>query len=304
MKRALLALVLVVSGCARCRTDQVAPDEQKKAKAPINNEAVRLCLEGVRGLSRYSDRCEHSSLWWGSVERAVEQLHPACERLVVAPGARFDKKEIDACNAALDKHPCFQPLPAECRIGGSLKAGDACAFGAQCGPGLICRQPQGKICGTCVPSAKGGESCVDIPCDESLVCIAEKCSVPVPAGGACSSPYDCQRPLFCDFKSPTSGVCAQPRREGEPCTSIDCEPQLRCTDGRCVKRGPPQGPGADCADSLDCLDYACVHGKCGSFLHAGQKCSEESAPCAPSYMCIPTGESGGKCVLPDARDCK
>jgi hypothetical protein len=296
VKRALLLVTIVLFAGCRCRRDEVTADQTKKPR--VESEAVKVCLEGVRGLSRYSDRCEHSALWWGTVERAVEQLRPACEQLVVAPGARFERAEVEKCNAALEKAPCFTSLPVECRIGGSLKLGEGCAFGAQCATGLFCKQTEGAFCGKCAAAGREGDSCIDAQCDEGLVCVAGKCGPPLAAGAACGSPYECARPLSCDM-GPGSGVCVPPRKEGEKCEPTQCEVTLRCTGGVCKKRGAPKGPGAECDDPLDCLDYACVHGVCGAPLLAGEPCGEESAPCAASLMCVE-----GKCVLPDARTCK
>ncbi len=297
MKRTLLVAVVLFAGC-RCRGETVSPDESNKANRPrVETEAVKLCLEGVRGLSRYSDRCESSHLWWGSVDRAVEQLRPACERMTVAPGVHFDRKEVEACNAALEKAPCFANLPPECRIGGALGAGEPCAFGAQCKVGLTC-QPHGEgFCGSCVKLGVEGEDCAERGCDEGLVCIEGKCAKPRAVGGACVFAGDCQRPLTCNMA--VLGECQAPKKEGETCTRFECDVTLACVDGKCKKRKPPQGPGANCTDSLECLDYACVHGVCGEPLRLGAACGEESAPCAASFMCV-----GGKCVLPDARECK
>lgn len=301
MRRALLAAVVIVAGC-RCRGEDVRADKAQRPR--VDSEEMKVCLDGIRGLSRYSDRCENSHLWWGSIDRAVEQLRPACEALVVAPGARFVRAEVDKCNAALEKAPCFEPPPPECRIGGALKAGEPCAFGAQCGPGLICGLAPGAICGKCVATLREGENCDGADnrsCAEGLACLlaTRKCSTPLPEGGTCSDNSECRRPLFCDFKGGPEGTCTVQRKAGEPCTALECDPTLRCDEGKCVPRGAPKGPGANCADPLDCLDYACVHGVCGTPLAEGAKCSEESAPCSPSLMCIK-----GKCVLPDARQCK
>lgn len=302
MRAAMLTLAVLFAGC-RCRGDRVTADDSKKAP---DSEAVKVCLEGVRGLSNYSDRCEQSHLWWGSIDRAVEQLRPACERLVVAPGARFVRAEVEKCNAALEKAPCFQPLPPECQIPGTLKAGEACAFGVQCGPGLTCGLGHDAACGKCmVTSRNAGDSCdgegEDAPvCGEGLVCLRQthKCTAPLGPGATCSDMTDCQRPLICEFKDGPEGVCIAPRKAGEPCTAMDCEITLQCEGGTCKPRALPKNPGASCSDSLDCLDYACVHGVCRAPLQVGKKCGEETAPCAPSLMCIK-----GKCVLPDARDC-
>ncbi len=299
MRRALFVVVLVFAGC-RCRGEQVRPD--KADKPHVDNELLQICLDGIRGFSRYSSRCESSHLWWGSVDRAVEQLRPACEQLVVSPGARFVRAEVDKCNAALEKAPCFEPPPPECRIGGSLKAGEPCAFGAQCGPGLLCGLAPEQTCGKCVATLAEGERCGedDRSCAEGLVCnfTAHKCITPQAAGSPCNDNMECRRPLFCDFKGGPSGTCAAPRKAGEACTALECDVTLRCDGGKCVPRDPPQGPGGNCADPLDCLDYACVHGVCGTPLGKGAKCGEETAPCAPSLVCL-----HGKCVLPDARDC-
>jgi len=291
--RTLLVVVVMLAGC-RCRRDDVT--DQPKFKTPaVETEAVKLCLEGVRGLSRYSDRCESSHLWWGSVERAVEQLRPACERLTVAPGARFDRAEIAKCNAALEKTPCYAPPPLECRIGGTLKHGEPCAFGVQCATGLFCKQPENAICGKCEKVAREGDDCREAQCDEGLVCILDKCGPPKSLGTACSSSYECTRPLSCD---PTGMVCVAPKKAGEACTGLDCDVGLFC-DGVCKPREKPKSPGGNCEDALDCIDFNCVAGRCEALLGVGASCGHEGSPCAPSLMCV-----RGKCVLPDARDCR
>lgn len=292
-----LWIALALAGCSgrSCKGDAPAPT--KKAKAPaVTTPAVQACLDRLRAVTEYTDRCEGGKAWWGTVERAVEQLRPACEVMAIAPGVTYDRIAIDACIALLPKHPCSTPLPEACGVHGSVANGEPCAFSEQCGRAAFCK-PADTPCGVCAPVAKEGDDCGDTQCEESLNCAGSKCVKPRSAGEPCTSEYDCQRMMFCQ-----SGKCLPLRHEGQACTGPECAPSFACASGTCKKRPDPGPPGAKCQSSLDCLDFSCVAGSCSELGGLGEPCDPEKpdlAPCSPSFVCFQ-----GKCTLPDAHACR
>lgn len=286
--------MVALAGCGRCKHDAPPPPVEKKPKAPaVTTPAVRACLDRIRAVTEHTDRCEGGRAWWGSVERAVEQLRSACEIIAVAPGAAYDRASIDACIAALPKHACGAPLPASCGVHGSLQTGAPCAFGEQCGPGEYCKLGGDSLCGVCARLAPAGADCTEAQCEDGLNCAAGRCAKPRAEGEACLSDYECGRMMYC------ASTCQRLRGEGQPCTSVECAPDFVCDSGSCKRRPPPGPPGAPCKSSLDCLDFACVAGSCRELAGSGEPCESESdPPCSPSFVCF-----HGKCTLPDAHAC-
>ncbi len=288
-----LWLVVALAGCGRCKHDAPPPPVAKKQKAPaVTTPAVQACLDRIRAVTEYTDRCEGGKAWWGTVERAVEQLRGACEIISVAPGASYDRKAIDECVAALPKHACGAPLPASCGVHGSLKLGERCAFAEQCGTGAFCKLGE-TLCGVCAPLARVFEDCQDAACEEGLNCAGSKCIKPGAEGATCLTDFECGRMMYC------ATTCQRLRGEGQPCTGRECAPDFVCESAVCKKRPPPGPPGAPCQSGLDCLDFACVGGSCRELASVGESCDpEKDPPCAPSFVCF-----RGKCTLPDAHAC-
>ena len=293
----LLVSLVVTIGCSGrgCGKTNIEPEPPKVKKPATTTPAVQTCLDGVRALTEYTDRCEGGREWWGSIERAVEQLRPACEVMTVAPGAVYDRKLVDACIAALAKQPCGAPSPEACHIAGTRKHGEGCAFPVQCERGAFCKIGQDSICGVCAPTAKVGEGCLDAVCDDGLTCLGDKCGKPKEVGEACMGDQECKRMLFCE-----AGKCRELRAVGQTCVLNECAPGAMCEAGLCKKRPPPGKPGEKCQNSLECLDFSCSGGTCRPLGELGADCDvmKDMPPCAPSLVC-----HKNKCALPDAHAC-
>ncbi len=290
------------SSCHRDATEEGAPRKPRRRGAAPSGK-VDLCMLGVRAMTEYAARCEDALPWWGSIERAVEQLRRACESMVNAPGVHYERGEIEACVNAIGKLKCGAPNPPECRFYGTLSKGAPCVFNNQCAEGLLCKIGNTEACGRCATAGKEGESCGD-GCDEGLVCIDDRCGRPRGVGERCRGPYDCNKLLRCapdpvDF---TVSTCKEMLKEGAACGTWDCAPSLRCEAGVCKKRPPPGAPGEKCVDPLDCRDFACVGGSCVTLAEEHEACADlehpDRAPCAPSLACL-----SGKCKLRDPRSC-
>jgi len=301
----LVAGLALTSSCrARgCESEKsIEPEKPSKRRARKGFD-VDLCLLGVRALTEYGARCEEALPWWGTIDRAVEQLRGACEAMVRAPGVRYERDEIEACADAIRKMPCGAKQPELCRIGGTLPKGASCVFGAQCARGLFCRTKTGESCGTCIPYALEGEACGE-GCDENLVCIADRCRSHRGEGESCTGLFECKKMLRCvaDPKGATGNVCVPFAKEGEKCGMYDCSPAFRCDSGVCKPRSPPKSPGSPCVDPFDCVDFTCVAGTCRAYGGEGDACPDqehaERAPCGPSFSCL-----AGVCKPIDANAC-
>lgn len=305
MRDALIVLAIALGcGCSGrgCRGKEIDADSQKKARpAAVAGPAIQACIDGVRAITEYTDRCEGGHEWWGSIDRAVEQLRPGCEAMAVAPGAKYERTAVDACGAALKTHACGMPLPEPCHTYGTRKHGELCAFAVQCVRGSFCKTDLDTLCGVCERAARHGEACDDRMCDEDLLCIDHQCARPRESGDKCATDSECKRMLFCE-QSPVGGTCRAYNAEGEPCAEGLCAPSLSCEAGKCKKRPPPAGPGSKCANSLDCRDFSCVAGTCRPLGEAGDKCDPSSAEvpqCGPAFMC-----HKGRCAVPDPHACR
>jgi hypothetical protein len=297
MRRVLLLAVLIV-GC-RCKREDAIPEKpvKKRTPAPLT-EAMQACMDGVRAITERVDRCEGGHEWWGSIDRAIEQLRPGCEAMTAAPGALYEKKAVDACIAELKSLPCGARLPDSCRNFGTRKHGEPCAFSVQCVAGSYCKVDFDAMCGVCAPAGKLGDKCFDDPCEEDWVCIEKVCQRPGEVNDKCVTDSECKRTLFCDHTS-TGSTCKKLHLEGETCLPHECAPSFVCEGGKCKRRPPPAPPGAKCGNGLDCLDFSCVEGTCRAPGEQGDACGKPDQPqCGSSYVCMK-----GKCTLPDAREC-
>lgn len=131
--------------------------------------------------------------------------------------------------------------------------GEIGLFGTTCADGLQC------LGGRCVNSpfdathaAGEGENCgVFTPCEDGFFCAGdETCRRRVGPGESCTEAAACTSPaqMFCDGHEDGAGTCTQKSGLDESCDGDEscafhcddagaCE-QLRCTDGRCARRGP------------------------------------------------------------------
>ncbi len=299
---AALALGLVLAvGCNRRPRGRAGAAASAPAPAPA--AAVDSCLIFVRAAATRTARCEGGVAWWGSLDRAVEQLRPACEAMARAPGVRYLREQADRCAAALAALPCEATDPAECRVTGSLAAGAPCGMDEQCGAGLFCDSALGTACGVCAPLPAAGQEC-EVRCADGLYCNRDFSCAPLRREGeSCVTPFDCARTLQCAPGADADGgdVCRRFQQAGESCTErLACASGLRCAGAVCVPREPPGQPGANCKDGLDCVDFSCVAGKCAALARLGEPCSYTGthAPCEPSLLCL-----GDRCQARDPAAC-
>ena len=279
-----LGLVLVV-GCNRRPRGRAGAAASAPVPAPA--AAVESCLTFVRATATRTARCEGGVAWWGSLDRAVEQLRPACEVMARAPGVHYRREQADSCAAALAALPCEAPTPAACQVTGSLAAGAPCGMDEQCGAGLFCDALLGDPCGVCALLPGAGQEC-EVRCVDGLYCSDFTCAPLRQDGESCLTPFDCARTLQCAPGADGDDICRRFQQAGESCTErLACASGLRCAGTVCVPREPPGQPGAACKDGLDCVDFSCVAGKCAALARLGERCSHVGAhpPCEPSLLC-------------------
>ncbi len=175
------------------------------------------------------------------------------------------------CDTESDDSPQGCQTPCQL-VHGTLTEGQPCElFGewiSDCAPGLVCYGTCGRPCGGVSGSfAAEGESCVDRPCDEGLLCDFggdEICRVAPEAGSPCVQ-GQCATGAFCETTDPldpmSEQLCYAPRGIDEPCRGHD-----QCTSGLCPAGFCAVAPkaGESCQDFGVCEPgFSCVDGVCG-----------------------------------------
>jgi hypothetical protein len=249
----------------------------------------------------------------------------------------FDSDGIEGCLSAIERNGCEERLafplqsirwPAECTavLSGQLLPEEACQIdeqcqngacscgvciayagdgascvGAECGPGLACRE------GLCTAESHVGDSCTrpfredfSGSCPPNLYCIGGTCRSPaefrtVPAGGACDSIYSlttsdippalCGPNLECHFtQGGQPGECRAPHAAGEVC-------EIGGAHGLCPSEMICQGPSTE----MTCAPYRAEGEECFS--------SGWGDPCGPGLRCR-LGESRCRDVLDNGEACE
>ena len=262
---------------------------------------------GLSDLSTPADRCRFyaqsfcarflacSPTWFATVyltsATCEERVGLACQLSAELPGATFPNVD---CGKGFADFACALlsagKFPAQCYAPGNNLEGQACADEVQC-QGRRCLPQAGGLCGQCAARGTWGE--------------------------ACESDSDCHRDLFCYQKE-----CSLVSSIGQSCSSMPCEPGLRCgTDGNCTTFA---GEGEACTTSTDCdvfggflcgtntkkcVKYSASGSSCGvspdgSFLLCGASKTCSAGACLPSANLGETcnSDSGPKCLWPASCD--
>ncbi|MGV3625750.1 MAG: hypothetical protein ACO1OB_33370 [Archangium sp.] len=168
-----------------------------------------------------------------------------------AAGLECRLEEVDRCGYCRKKvvEPVTQPGLGEACMRSPFEPGCEvstwCAWQPDGAPRCVTRPNVGEPCdGPCVldaaciervcrPRGRLHAPCVDIPCEEGLVCIDGRCEAPRNLGSACAGDLHCNSGLCRD------GACIS-RGEGEACrptTPSGCEPGLACVNFACRAPG-------------------------------------------------------------------
>src|SRR5258708_39387835 len=135
---------------------------------------------------------------YGDVATCQSRAILGCTNYPSAPGSTLTTDQIETCAKALQGAACdvilnggINSLP-ECNIKGTLDNGKPCASNFQCSSGFC---PTGASnCGTCAPTTKSGDACVNNSCSGGLTCVTDasgangKCLGYVDAGADCGLP--------------------------------------------------------------------------------------------------------------------
>lgn len=156
------------------------------------------------------DQCRPCKLYYGT--KGVGQ---ACSQL--------DDQIYDDCAQGLlcDGEICADPCDRKGE--GEPCIGHACEAGLTC---VITENGAGQT-SACTRPAKLGQSCVDVWCEDDLVCDEMgKCAVAPKIGEPCTSV--CADGAWCDYADLEAPVCRAAKGEGEPCTVSE-----ECRSGLC-----------------------------------------------------------------------
>lgn len=127
-------------------------------------------------------------------------------------------------------------------------ANESCAA-ATCAPGLGCRTSTK----TCVPFAKVGEDCTDIPCDYDGGFACAK-------AGETGTERRCKAISFSQIGGPCVVAPSGPLTPPTLCEGSTCSTNASNTTGTCVAyltKGSPCGTGPECGRGLVCTNGTC-----------------------------------------------
>lgn len=270
-----VVLVLLVAGCTGGTGGTAGGNVPKEQ---YNAEAYKaICAHYAScGIAKSTDTCfqyyqsllgSYASVGLNFYDQAIE------EKKIAYDGAAAARCLNGYASASCSLSALLTPA-ADCRsiYVGQVPVGSECRFG-QCVPAAFCTsEVDGKCPGTC--------------------------KARVQAGGAATSPAECEVGL-----AVVSGKCAQPPKEGEACASpgtfSGCAAGLTCaSDSKtCVK---PKIAGDACSTTSPCdIFYSCVNGKCTAPADVGEPCGAigtSGLGCKLELYCNATGADGGTCA--------
>ena len=278
---------------------------------------------------KYRVKCNYSSAASAKIRaaktaaeiRAVSSLAGVNPNLIPTYVAALEAS-VESCVNADIKDPAL--------LRGTLKDGDACFWGAQCGSSL-CAGGQtfegGWKCGVCAPALAIGDSCdsSNSRCAVGVSCSGaqgqQKCTdssdTRVAIGGDCSA-ASCVRGALCNYETvntTTTRTCVALPKVGESCVRLGtCDNSAYCSGtgatrtcvaypklGETCTDTPCQG-GARCdktaAKCVDGSTTVAVGGNCASGYGTcaeGSYCNGTSNGNTSEYVCVATRKLGESC---------
>lgn len=163
-----------------------------------------------------------------------------------------------------------------------LGEGRTCGADAECEATLLCLT-ETKTCATPGPIAAGEPCSRRQFCEVGLTCVGTRpdptasptlgaCATAIADGGACTSSFDCEKPLACDL-TPEGGTCGPRLDDGAACVEDrDCALFSECLGGQCT-RIPRAGE--------PCPAGECLYGNCEPGGDGGLVCEGLGGPNAP-----------------------
>lgn len=194
---------------------------------PVVSNANTFCRERVRLECEANQRCcNEAARRYPSEAACVDaRFDPDCLTGVAFDDgrARFDSARAASILAEL------RALTGACRRGdgsryeipvvGTVRAGGDCSVSGSdnspryaCEPGTYC---SGEVTGTCAPTARVGESCLERRCDERTTCSfrTNTCVGPVPLGSTCGEGGGICAEGYC-----VGGTCQREAASEDYCT--------------------------------------------------------------------------------------
>lgn len=140
------------------------------------------------------------------------------------------------------------------------------------------------------------------PCQENLDCqLGLTCHEDKYCSQKCFGDMDCGANMSC-AASEEGSFCRYSnnkfpgQREGQSCRNVPCQKDLVCagTDKAHSFCFATCGPGSDCLDGKDCVNFDAELSICMNINHAGEECSYRDM-CAPKMTCLFHSDDQGVC---------
>jgi hypothetical protein len=321
---AVSAAALALDGCGSSSTSPtgatVSADTACTDLAGARCAKLAACSATVFA-ERYADEATCASR-----EKAL------CLANLAAPSTGGSPERTEGCAAVVPLWACSDffenvPPPACAPAQGSLQNGASCGFSGQC-QSSFCNVGIDALCGQCAPPSAAGDSCAGgLGCGPGLFCTSDtqKCLAFGTLGQPCNNADRefCAPGLACLGSTGTArdGTCRLASATvGTACsattTGCDARAGLSCsgTTKTCVKvtpAGANQPCGTidkafvPCADDGFCNAAAGQQGTCVPPAADGQPCDTVHGPsCLQPARCVTAGSATvGVCAMPSAASC-
>ncbi len=261
------------------------------------SDAVERCAKSSCDQMR---RCSPSYLAYLYVDEAtcLTKERALCAAGLTVADTGATEAGLLACADARDAYQCTGSpfkIPDACIFQGSRADGATCGTSDQC-VSKTCNYGTGT-CGTCAAPKGAGESCAGgATCAPGLQCVNSgtglACAKPQAVGQSCDATHACgSDPLaYC-----IGGTCQKPGGEGATCDTTGklppCDPYalLSCNaQGKCA--APTfvgSGQTCDPAHGVYCQgETACVSGTCVARVKTGEACDSTARFCEIGTSCI------------------
>ena len=288
------------------------------------------CSDSAKAQCMKLDQCRHNgtTLVYGNLGTCITRLQAQCNTALAAANTGNSPSAVEDCVKAVPGESCQDYLQgnpvAACRAkSGSVSAGGACTFSAQC-QSAFCALLKGTACGTCANPPNVGDPCTDTGCSYNQACSGNLvCANWVAAGGACDKSNPCAPNTWCvTAAGATAGTCrASIATVGAACdpkheTTAGCDFTnlgLRCNSMTMKCESAVLVNEAEACGVINGVDNVCQAGAgcfgqpaaCVAAATEGSSCDTMMGPpCLSPARCV-TGSTGtaGTCTLLDPTMC-
>jgi hypothetical protein len=293
--------------------------------------ADQACTDSAHATCTKMQTCEPTNLQavYGDEPTCETRLKTSCLNALSAPSTGATPSLSESCAQAYANYACADyrdktniPMPCQ-QASGSLAAGGACEFAAQCQTGFCAIAP-GSACGKCATTPKQGDSCAQLTsCGATLTCASDTlvCTTVAAQGQSCGSGQPCGASLSCVAPggAGTAGTCqAAGTQVGATCdgtakTGPNCDAVLalycdgktkQCAQTSYEATGTACGYNVDAGTLVECLAGSCVTGACAARSADNGACTvseggaaSPTAGCLPPARCVAMSGATGTCQV-------